>query len=139
MSAACTARAGWREPVRAPEIDMQHLLNITAITSVLLLILVLASVRRAHIRVEYSVSWLIAAVGLLALSRSSSLLQATARLLGISSAPLVLLLIAAGVFLLIFFRFSVIVSHLRDDNIALAQRVAILEYHLQGLREHANS
>ena len=30
-----------------------------------------------------------------------------------------------------FFRFSVIISHLRDDNIALAQRVAILEYHLQ--------
>ncbi|HLI85708.1 MAG TPA: DUF2304 domain-containing protein [Bryobacteraceae bacterium] len=118
---------------------MQHLLNITAATSVLLLILVLVSVRRAHIRVEYSVSWLVAAVALLALSRSSSLLRAAARLVGISSAPLVLLLIAAAVFLLIFFRFSVIVSHLREDNIALAQRVAILEYHIQGLREHANS
>jgi len=35
-----------------------------------------------------------------------------------------------------FFRFSVIVSHLRDDNIALAQRVAILEYHIRGLRSH---
>lgn len=118
---------------------MQHLLNITAAMSVLLLVLVLASVRRAHIRVEYSVSWLIAAVALLVFSRASSFLQGMARLLGISSAPLALLLIAAAVFLLIFFRFSVIVSHLRDDNIALAQRVAILEYHIQGLREHANS
>jgi hypothetical protein len=136
MSVASTGMVGRRERL---EIDMQHLLNITAAMSVLLLILVLVSVRRAHIRVEYSVSWLIAAVALLAFSRASPLLQAAASLLGISSAPLALLLIAAAVFLLIFFRFSVIVSHLRDDNIALAQRVAILEYHIQGLREHAHS
>jgi hypothetical protein len=136
MIGAFTGRVGRQE---RPEIEMQHLLNITAAMSVLLLVLVLASVRRAHIRVEYSVSWLIAAVALLVFSRASSFLQAVARLLGISSAPLALLLIAAAVFLLIFFRFSVIVSHLRDDNIALAQRVAILEYHIQGLREHANS
>jgi hypothetical protein len=32
-----------------------------------------------------------------------------------------------------------IVSHLRDDNIALAQRVAILEYHIQSMRDHGNS
>ena len=37
-----------------------------------------------------------------------------------------------------FFRTSIIISHLRDDNIALAQRVAILEYHLQKLRDHEN-
>jgi hypothetical protein len=35
-----------------------------------------------------------------------------------------------------FFRFSVIVSHLRDDNIALAQRVAILEYRIRGMENH---
>jgi hypothetical protein len=34
-----------------------------------------------------------------------------------------------------FYRFSVIISKLRDDNIALAQRLAILEYHLQTLRD----
>jgi hypothetical protein len=35
-----------------------------------------------------------------------------------------------------FFRFSVIISHMRDDNIALAQRVAILEYHLRTIGSH---
>jgi hypothetical protein len=35
-----------------------------------------------------------------------------------------------------FFRFSVIVSRLKDDNIALAQRVAILEFHIQSIREN---
>jgi hypothetical protein len=118
---------------------MEHLLNVATVTSVLLLILVLVSVRRAHIRVEYSVSWLAAAVILLLLSRASFLVQAAERILGVSSAPLALLMVAAAVFLLIFFRFSVIVSHLRDDNIALAQRVAILEYHIQSIRDHGNS
>jgi hypothetical protein len=117
---------------------MQAILNVTSALSVLLLILVLVSVRRARIRVEYSVSWLIAGSALLLLSRSGTLLEALARMLGFPNAPTTLLLIAAAVFLLIFFRFSVIVSHLRDDNIALAQRVAILEYHIQSIRDHGS-
>jgi hypothetical protein len=47
--------------------------------------------------------------------------------------PLTLFMLGGGVFLIMFFRFSVIISHLRDDNIALAQRVAILEYHLRSI------
>jgi len=118
---------------------MQAILNVTTALSVLLLILVLVSVRRARIRVEYSVSWLAAGFALLVLSRSGGLLGAIARLLGFPNAPATLLLIAGAVFLLIFFRFSVIVSHLRDDNVALAQRVAILEYHIQSIRDHGNT
>jgi hypothetical protein len=117
---------------------MEAILNVTSALSVLLLILVLVSVRRARIRVEYSVSWLAAGGALLVLSRSRGLLDATARMLGFPNAPATLLLIASAVFLLIFFRFSVIVSHLRDDNVALAQRVAILEYHIQSIRDHGN-
>ena len=113
---------------------MDNFLNVITALSVLLLLLVLLSVRGAHIRVEYSVSWLAAALALLILSRSSGFLETIARLLGIPNGPAALFLIAASVFLLIFFRFSVIVSHLRDDNIALAQRVAILEFHLQSMR-----
>ena len=45
-------------------------------------------------------------------------------------------LLAGAVFLLVFFRFTLIISRLRDDNIALAQRVAILEYHLRALARH---
>ena len=49
--------------------DMDRLLNVMAVFSVVLIGLVLASVRRAHIRVEYSVSWLVAGLVLLVLSR----------------------------------------------------------------------
>lgn len=117
---------------------MQSLLNVTTVLSILLIALVLLSVRRAHIRVEYSVSWLLASVAMLLLSRSRPVLDFVTRRFGIPDTPLTLFLIAGSVFLIMFFRFSVIISHLRDDNIALAQRVAILEYHIQSIRGHEN-
>ena len=116
---------------------MERLLNVTTVLSIFLLIMVLVSVRRAHIRVEYSVSWLVAAAALLVVSRSPSLLDATAGFLGISYPPLAPLLIVGCVFLIMFYRFSLVMSKLRDDNIALAQRLAILEYHLQSLKDEA--
>lgn len=115
---------------------MQSLLNVTTALSILLIALVLLSVRRAHIRVEYSVSWLLASAAMLLLSRSRPVLDYLTRRFGIPDTPLTLFLIAGSVFLIMFFRFSVIISHLRDDNIALAQRVAILEYHIQSIRAH---
>src|SRR3954470_21947342 len=113
---------------------MQSLLNVTTVLSLVLLALVLVSVRREHIRVEYSVSWLVAAFLMLVLSRARPVLDYLTRNFGIPDTPLTLFLIAGSVFLVMFYRFSVIISHLRDDNVALAQRVAILEYHVQSIR-----
>ena len=114
---------------------MDRLLMVMTVLSLALLGLVLLSVRRAHIRVEYSVSWLVAAALLLGLSRFHGLLAWMAAFLGVESAPLALLMIVFSVFLMVFFRFSVILSHLKDHNVALAQRVAILEFHLRSLHE----
>ena len=116
---------------------MDRLLNVMTGLSALLILLVLASVRRARIRVEYSVTWLIGAAALLVLSRARGTLQAIAGWLGVPDPPLALLLIVGCVFVIIFYRFSVIISQLMDDNIALAQRVAILEYRIQSLKDQA--
>jgi hypothetical protein len=115
---------------------MDRLLNVTTLVSFALLIMVLISVRRAHIRVEYSVTWFAAAAAMLILSRQRGLLDHIRVAVGLPDTPLTLFLFAAGVFLVMFFRASVAMSHLRDDNIALAQRVAILEYHLRNLTDH---
>jgi hypothetical protein len=117
---------------------MDRLLNVTTALSIMLLGIVLFSVRRAHIRVEYSASWLAAAIAMLVLSRIPPALDAVRNLIGLPDSPLALFLVGSSVFLIMFFRFSVIISHLRDDNVALAQRVAILEYHIQSLRDHEN-
>jgi hypothetical protein len=115
---------------------MQSLLNVITILSIILIAMILLSVRRAHIRVEYSVSWLLAATSMLLLSRARPALDFITRRAGIPDTPLTVFLIAGSVFLIMFFRFSVIISHLRDDNVALAQRVAILEYHIQNIQAH---
>src|SRR5437588_6410717 len=117
---------------------MQSLLTVTTVLSIVLLILVLLSVRGAHIRPEYSVSWLLAAGAMLVLSRARPALDFITRHAGIPDTPLTLFLIAGSVFLIMFFRFSVIISHLRGDNIALAQRVAILEYHIRSSAGNEN-
>ncbi len=114
---------------------MEGLLNFLTGVSVVLIVMVLVSIRRAHIRVEYSVSWFGAALTLLLLSRLPGVLDRLAGLLGIASPSLALLTLVGCLFLLVIFRLSVIISHLKDANIALAQRVAILEYHLQSLDE----
>jgi hypothetical protein len=114
---------------------MDRLLNVMTVFSVLLIGLVLASVRRAHIRVEYSVSWLLAALVLLVLSRWRGLQEWLAASLGVSDAPLALLIVAGAVFLVILYRFSLLISRLKDSNIALTQRIAILEFRLGSLDE----
>ncbi|MCS6953209.1 MAG: DUF2304 domain-containing protein [Bryobacterales bacterium] len=109
---------------------MDRLTNFMTGFSLLLILLVLRSVRRAHIRVEYSVSWLSAALVLLAISRSPWALEQIAALTGIADAPLALVFAVGCLFLIVFYRFSIVISDLKDANIALAQRVAILEYRL---------
>jgi hypothetical protein len=39
------------------------------------------------------------------------------------------------VFLVVIYRFSVVISDLKDSNIAMAQRLAIVEFHLHNRNE----
>lgn len=117
---------------------MDRLLNVVALLSVLLILSVLMLVRRSHIRVEYSVSWLGAALVMLLLSLSPAASQWLAYLLGLSSPAVALLVVIGLLFILVFYRFSVLLSELKDANIALTQRVAILEYQLNEAK-HSSS
>jgi hypothetical protein len=114
---------------------MARMLDVMAIFSLLLAAFVLLSVRRAHIRVEYSVSWLVAAVALLILSRWQDLVRRIPAWLGVSDAALAVLIVAGSVFMLVLYRLSMIISHMKDSNIALIQKVAILEFNLESLHE----
>lgn len=114
---------------------MDRTLDVMTVLSALFALLVFVSLRRAHIRVEYSVSWLAASVILLALSRSPGTLDWLGRQAGVSDPALALVMIVAVVFLTVFYRFTLIVSKLKDNNIALAQRVAILEFRIHSLNE----
>jgi hypothetical protein len=112
---------------------MERLLNVMSIFSLLMAVWVLASLRRAHIRVEYSVSWLAAAVVLLVLSRWHALQGWVAAAVGVNDTSLAVLMAGGAVFLVVLYRFSLIISRLKDANIALTQRLAILEFRLNSL------
>lgn len=109
---------------------MDRLLTVVNLLSLMSMLFVLISVRRLRIRVEYSVSWLVAATALFALTVSPAPTSWIGHLLGIPGGPTVLVIMILGAFLVVFYRFTSIISQLKDNNIALAQRVAILEYHI---------
>lgn len=107
--------------------------------SLVLILAVLIEVRRAHIRVEYSVSWLAAGLALLLVSSFPGVHSLVARWLNLEQEPLTLILVVGCIFLFVLFRLSIVVSSLKDNNIALAQRVAILEYRIAARHEEEQS
>ena len=104
-----------------------------AVLSGLLILQIVRSVRREHIRVEYSMTWLGATLLLLVLSLSDAAMSFLARVLGVADASLVLIALAGVFFVFIFFRYSLVVSSLKDHNIQLAQKVGLLEWEVERL------
>lgn len=115
---------------------MERLLDALAAVSVVLLLAVLRSLRREHIRVEHSVSWLAACAALLGLSRSHWALEWISGRMGLAEPAIALIFLILAVFLIVFYRFSRVVSELKDMNITLTQRVALLEYRLKEGARH---
>jgi hypothetical protein len=97
--------------------------------AILIVLATLVSLRRAHIRVEYSVSWLVVGVILFVCALFPRLLARLASSFGLDPEAAFLVLTGA-LALALLFEVSLVVSQLRDENIILTQRLAILEYHL---------
>ncbi len=114
---------------------MERLINLINVVSLFLMLIVLLSLRRQRIRPEYAVAWLGACAALFLLSRWAGPALWLQQALGLPDRPLALILIVSAVFLAVFYRFTVRISDLKDSNIALAQRVAILEYQIHSIDE----
>jgi hypothetical protein len=118
------------------EVAVESLLNAITMVSLAVIALVLLSLRRAHIRVEYSMSWFGAAVVLLVLSRWRSLLERGSGWLGLGNDPASALgLLILCVLFVVSYRFSIVISRLKDANIALAQKMAMLEFRIHAIDE----
>ncbi len=110
---------------------MEQIRVVTIVFCLLLLLQVVRSVRREHIRVEYSMAWFGVAVLLLGLCFSRTALNWLSWMFGIHDSSLVLVVVAGVLFLFIFFRSSIQVSGLKDHNIVLAQKIGLLEWDLK--------
>ena len=91
---------------------MERLLNAMTVLSVVMLAVVLFSVRRSHIRVEYSVSWLAAAVDLLGhvAVDGPSYCSGSRGSLDLADPPLALVILVVCVFVMVICRLSVEIS-----------------------------
>ena len=107
---------------------MERLLDVLAVFSIFLFVSVLRALRNSRIRVEHSVSWLVAALAVLILSRAHGALVWVAAQLRVKEPILVLIVLLLLVFLRVLNHFSLVISDLKDANITLTQKLAILEF-----------
>jgi hypothetical protein len=101
---------------------------VGAIASLLLILVVLELVRGRRLKERYALLWLATGVVLLVLSVWRDGLNTIAGWAGVTSYPPAVLFAVATLFiLLVLLHYSTVISKLTDENVDLAQRIALLE------------
>ena len=103
-----------------------------AVASVLLILVVLELIRSRRLRERYALLWLATGVVLLVLSLWRGGLNTIASWFGVTGYPPAVLFAVGVLFiLLVLLHYSTVISKLADQNVVLAQRLALLEQRLQ--------
>jgi hypothetical protein len=102
-----------------------------AVASGLLLLIVFELIRSRRLRERYALLWLLTGVVLLALSLWRDGLNTIAGWFGVTEYPPAVFF-AVGTFfiLVVLLHYATVISRLADQNVILAQRVALLESEL---------
>jgi hypothetical protein len=108
---------------------------VGAIASLVLILVVLELVRGRRLKERYALLWLATGVVLLVLSIWRDGLNTIAGWVGVTSYPPAVLFAVATLFiLLVLLHYSTVISKLTDENVDLAQRIALLEERVSRLR-----
>jgi hypothetical protein len=101
---------------------------VGVVASLLLILVVLELVRGRRLKERYALLWLATGVALLVLSAWRGGLNTIAGWLGVTGYPPAVLFAVATLFIfLVLLHYSTVISKLTDENVELAQRVALLE------------
>jgi cell division protein FtsW (lipid II flippase) len=104
---------------------------VAAAASLLLLLVVFELIRSRRLRERYALLWLLTGLVLLALSLWRGGLNTIAGWLGVQTYPPAVLFAVALLFVLaVLLHYSTVISKLADQNVVLAQRLALLELEL---------
>jgi hypothetical protein len=99
-----------------------------SIASVILLLVVLELIRGRRLKERYALLWLATGAVLLVLSAWRDGLNTIAGWLGVGTYPPAILFAAATLFIIVvLLHYSTVLSKLTDENVLLAQRLALLE------------
>ena len=98
------------------------------IVSLLLLVAVFELIRQRRLRERYALLWLATGLVLLVLSAWRGGLNTIASWAGVRSTPVAVLFAVGLMFvILVLLHYSTVISRLTDQNVVLAQRLALLE------------
>ena len=101
------------------------------IASILLIVVVLELIRSRRLRERYALLWLATGVVLLVLSAWREALDTIAGWVGVTGYPPAVLFAVGILFiLLVLLHYSTVISKLADQNVILAQRLALVENQL---------
>ncbi len=107
-----------------------------AIASFALVLVVLELIRSRKLRERYALLWLLTGLVLAALSLWRGGLNTIAGWLGVRSYPPAVLFAVGILFILaVLLHYSTVISRLTDQNVLLAQRLALLEQELRATKE----
>lgn len=106
---------------------------VSIVGSILIMGFVVELVRRRRLRVEYSILWLVAGGCLIGLSVFRGVLESFGQLVGVAYAPAAIFLAALVFGVLLSVHLTTVITKLADQNVKLAQRIAILESKLDDL------
>ena len=103
-----------------------------AIASFVLLVIVFELIRSRRLRERYALLWLLTGIVLLALSIWRDGLNTIAGWFGVQTYPPAILGAVGALFILaVLLHYSTVISRLADQNVILAQRLALLEQRLR--------
>ena len=103
-----------------------------AVASFALLVIVFELIRSRRLRERYALLWLLTGLVLLALSLWRGGLNTIAGWFGVTGYPPAVLFAVGSLFvILVLLHYSTVISRLSDQNVVLAQRLALLEQELR--------
>jgi hypothetical protein len=101
------------------------------VIAVVLLVLVLELVRSRRLQERYAILWLLTGLVLLVLSIWAGAIQALSDLVGIAYPPALLFAVSLVFVVIVLLHYSTVISRLAQQNVALAQSIALLEERLR--------
>jgi hypothetical protein len=104
---------------------------VAAVAALLLLVVIFELIRSRRLQERYAMLWLLTGIVILVLGLWRGLLSRIADLVGIAYPPSALFVLAALFILLLLLHYSTVISKLSDQNLVLAQRLALLESRLR--------
>jgi hypothetical protein len=104
---------------------------VAAIAAVALLLVIFELIRSRRLQERYALLWLLTGVVMLVFALWRGGLARVSHLVGIQYPPSALFVLAALFILLVLLHYSTVISELAEKNLALAQRLALLENRLR--------